>query len=187
MIKWLDKFLKCFSFELLKPHRIWSESWRRGSENRRSELRGWNKVRVKRVPQACPCGWSEREFQSLKETPRNQREMIPQQHSAKLSGEHQANFETLWSPAGDWWFPAGGKEDRALPRRGWKLGAVGGARRPFWSSGGGESSFLHWLLQAKNPKLLSHLHWCFTFINTGFSPLYMCFKTYMYIYIYIYI
>ena len=61
--------------------------------------------------------------------------MIPQQHSAKLSGEHQANFETLWSPGGDWWFPAGGKEDRSLPRGGWKLGAVGGARRPFWSSG----------------------------------------------------
>lgn len=119
-------------------------------------------IRVKRVPQASPYGWSEREFQTLKEMPKNQREMILQHHSAKLSAEHQANFETLWSPVGDWWFPTGGKEDRALPRRGWKLGAVEGARRPFWSNG------------VKNPHFFTGfsgpyiLHWCFTFINTGF-------------------
>ena len=120
MIKWLDKFLKCFSFELLKPHRIWSEWWRKGSENRKSELRGWNKVRVERVPQASPYGWSEREFQTLKERPKNQREMIPQHRSTKLSGEHQASFETLWSSVGDWWFPMGSKEERAPPRWGWR-------------------------------------------------------------------
>lgn len=141
MIKWLDKFLKGFSFELLKPHRIWSEWWRKGSENRRSELRGWNKVRVERVPQASPYGWSEREFQTVKERPKNQREMIPQHCSTKLSGEHQASFETLWSSVGDWWFPMGSKEERAPPRWGWKRGRreLGGVGLGGWQWEGLES------------------------------------------------